>query len=237
MFESEYLFYDALVEFCRQESINCLQMDDQDICFIPDELLIKSLLPKYLISGFCKKYNIKQSDIENYFNDIYIPNITIKLFNKQESILYQNTENKSKFNMSIAIHIHVFYIEEFINIVDILKPYSSYIHLFITTVDVKKYDNIVQILVKYGFLANINNVYVCENLGRNVLPWLLLKDKLKSYDIVGHFHTKRSSFYQKEWFGDMWNKSIYSDILKDMDQICSLFENNPGLGIIIPDIP
>lgn len=237
MFESEYLFYDALVEFCRQESINCLQMDDQDICFIPDELLIKSLLPKYLISGFCKKYNIKQSDIENYFNDIYIPNITIKLFNKQESILYQNTKNKSKFNMSIAIHIHVFYIEEFINIVDILKPYSSYIHLFITTVDVKKYDDIVQILVKYGFLASINNVYVCENLGRNVLPWLLLKDKLKSYDIVGHFHTKRSSFYQKEWFGDMWNKSIYSDILKDMDQICSLFENNPSLGIIIPDIP
>ncbi|HED6595418.1 TPA: hypothetical protein R5Z05_001687, partial [Campylobacter coli] len=109
--------------------------------------------------------------------------------------------------------------------------------LFITVCDINKYNTVKEKILEYGFKKSASYVYMCENIGRNVLPWFLLKNHLSDYDVVGHFHTKRSSFYQKEWFGDSWNQSIYSDILKNSEEVFRLFADNHRLGIVIPDIP
>ena len=51
------------------------------------------------------------------------------------------------------------------------------------------------------------------NIGRDVLPMLLLKEQLSEYDYVGHFHTKKS----KEadfWAGESWRKELIEMLVK-----------------------
>lgn len=64
---------------------------------------------------------------------------------------------------------------------------------------------------------------------------LLLKDKLRDYDYIGHFHTKKS----KEadfWAGESWRKELINMLIKPANEIVRSFENN-DIGIVIADIP
>ncbi len=76
--------------------------------------------------------------------------------------------------------------------------------LWITTDVEEKKQAIEQILSNR---AQDATVVVTGNIGRDVLPMLLLKRAtLSKYDYVGHFHTKKS----KEadfWAGESWRKN------------------------------
>ena len=48
--------------------------------------------------------------------------------------------------------------------------------------------------------AQDTTVVVTGNIGRDVLPMLLLKEQLSQYDYVGHFHTKN---LKKQIFGQV----------------------------------
>ena len=61
------------------------------------------------------------------------------------------------------------------------------------------------------------------NIGRDVLPMLLLKEQLSEYDYVGHFHTKKS----KEadfWAGESWRKELIEMLVKPADQILAIWK-------------
>ena len=105
--------------------------------------------------------------------------------------------------------------------------------LWSTTDAEEKNQAIEQILSNRGQEAT---VVVTGNIGRDVLPMLLLKEQLSKYDYVGHFHTKKS----KEadfWAWESWRKELIEMLVKPADLILANMEANPKVGITIADIP
>ena len=77
---------------------------------------------------------------------------------------------------------------------------------------------------------------VTGNIGRDVLPMLKLKEYLQNYNIVGHFHTKKS----KEadfWAGESWRKELIEMLVKPANNILANMESQEDLGLVIADIP
>jgi rhamnosyltransferase len=78
-------------------------------------------------------------------------------------------------------------------------------------------------------------IVVTENIGRDVLPWLSLSEHLKNYDIVGHFHTKKSD-HADFWIGEIWQEDMFEMLLTPANKIMEIFYNNPDIGMVIPDM-
>ena len=145
----------------------------------------------------------------------------------------KNQELAGEFGKKVAVHLHVFYVdllEEFLNA---FQDFHFAYDLWITTDVEEKKQAIDQILSNRAQEAT---VVVTGNIGRAVLPMLLLKEQLSKYDYVGHFHTKKS----KEadfWAGESWRKELIEMLVKPADQILANMEANPKVGITIADIP
>jgi rhamnosyltransferase len=84
--------------------------------------------------------------------------------------------------------------------------------------------------------TRIKEIIVTENRGRDILPWLSIGEKLNVYDIVGHFHTKKSDSVE-EWVGITWQKELLDLLLYPVTEIIEAFDANSKIGIIIPDVP
>ena len=134
---------------------------------------------------------------------------------------------------SDLVHLHVFYVDLLEEFLDAFQAFHFDFDLWITTDVEEKKQAIEKILSKRAQNAT---VVVTGNIGRDVLPMLLLKEQLSHYDYVGHFHTKKS----KEadfWAGESWRKELIDMLVKPADQILANMEANPKVGITIADIP
>ncbi|AND79152.1 rhamnan synthesis F family protein [Streptococcus pantholopis] len=132
----------------------------------------------------------------------------------------------------IAVHLHVFYLDLLPEFLLAFEQFHFDYDLFITTDSKEKEEDIQKLLLEQQKQAQI---FVTGNIGRDVLPLLKLKDELKDYDYIGHFHTKKS----KEadfWAGESWRKELIAMLLKPADSIIANFENEK-LGLVIADIP
>ncbi|MFC3932720.1 rhamnan synthesis F family protein [Streptococcus dentapri] len=133
----------------------------------------------------------------------------------------------------VAVHLHVFYVDLLQEFLDAFKAFHFSYDLFITTDSQTKLDEIKEVLAENQQPAEIT---VTGNIGRDVLPMLKLKDKLKGYDYIGHFHTKKS----KEadfWAGESWRKELIEMLVKPADEILTQLSGKPDLGLVIADIP
>ncbi|MFC4653050.1 rhamnan synthesis F family protein [Lactococcus nasutitermitis] len=135
-------------------------------------------------------------------------------------------------NLKIAIHLHAFYIDlipEYLNYFDnFVKNYD----LYITTDSEEKK---LQIQTDYP-LPQVKDIEITGNKGRDVLPWMQVTPKMKNYDLIGHFHTKKSK--DNDWIvGESWRRDIEYALLKPAQQIFQEFEKNPQLGLMIADVP
>ena len=145
----------------------------------------------------------------------------------------QSLEN----DKNIAIHLHVFYedlLEEFLEIFSKL-PFKF--DLYLTTDNSKKEDIIEGILEK-SKPENCKNYFmdVTGNKGRDVLPWMKISDKLKNYDLVGHFHTKKSA--ANAWIvGETWRRDLEDMLLNQSAKVMNAFDESEQVGIVIPDVP
>ena len=133
--------------------------------------------------------------------------------------------------LTLAIHLHVYYVSLLEEYVENFQKYLPEFSLYITTdteskaIDIKK---------RLGNTEAI--ITVTGNKGRDVLPWMLISEQLNKFDIVGHFHTKRSELNQ--WIvGESWRHDLVDSLIKPAKSILKELENNPKLGIIIPDVP
>jgi rhamnosyltransferase len=67
---------------------------------------------------------------------------------------------------------------------------------------------------------------------------LYIADKLNQYDIIGHFHTKKTSLSPGDsWLGKSWLNDIFELLIVPANTIIAEFGKNEKLGIVIPDIP
>lgn len=146
---------------------------------------------------------------------------------------YISPQVLTDFDKKVAVHLHVFYVDLLQEFLDAFENFHFSYDLFITTDLQEKSEQISQILSENKLTAEI---FITGNVGRDVLPMLKLKERLKDYDYIGHFHTKKS----KEadfWAGESWRKELIEMMVKPADRILANMEANSRIGITIADIP
>jgi len=172
--------------------------------------------------------------IEKHFDNYYSPNDTIKVSNKNIIVNAQHCRIES--NIRIAIHLHVHYIDVYRKYIKIMSSYTFPFRLFITT-SVESYrEDIKQIADEQHINISDDDIIVCKNKGRDVLPWLKLYHKISEYEIVGHFHTKKTA-WSEEWIGESWQNEIFDSLVSPAEEIINYLAQNPQIGIVLADIP
>jgi rhamnosyltransferase len=188
----------------------------------------KSNYPTELIEQFLVDYKSwAEVKIASTFN---------KLLPRQSTSQNSNiTQTIAHNNIKVAIHLHVFYLdimEEFLDQFDTIELKSD---LFITTDSHQKKDEIDRLSKDRG-LTNLREIIVVPNLGRDIIPWISISDRLNKYDIVGKFHTKKSeTIPETESRG--WRQDIQESLIGNSSEIVEQMTINKNLGIVIPDVP
>lgn len=104
------------------------------------------------------------------------------------------TSPKTYLGKTIAVHIHVFYVNLIPEFVQYLHNIPTKFDLFLSIPeDVNANENIVQ--ESFAAIENIDNIYIkrTPNKGRDIAPMLCTFGKaLQAYDILLHLHTKKS---------------------------------------------
>lgn len=140
--------------------------------------------------------------------------------------VYSNTKK-------VAVHLHVFYVDLLQEFLTAFQEFEFDFDLYITTDSDSKVAEIESILVTNDRNAEI---HVTGNIGRDVLPMLKLKDTLRSYDYIGHFHTKKSK-EADYWAGESWRKELIAMLVSPANNILANLESRADLGLVIADIP
>ncbi|OHD81087.1 MAG: hypothetical protein A2355_07280, partial [Spirochaetes bacterium RIFOXYB1_FULL_32_8] len=204
---------------------------DNNVPFIKIKSFLLHSNPKYLKDYIQNKTSYSVELIESHFNSILPPDINLLYSNK----LHIVSENKplSAISQKIAIHIHAFYIEEFQELITVILRVNFTFDLYITTDSQLKKDLIEKVMI----ITNLHfEIILVENRGRDIFPWLHISSKLNEYDIVGHFHTKRSPTGDS-WIGKSWMNEIKESLINSSTDILNIFATCSSVGVIIPDIP
>ena len=167
--------------------------------------------------------------ILEHMTDVTLPTSAYLLEHKllkASTIPYSNTK-------TVAIHLHVYYVDLLLSFLTQFKHYDFAYDLFITTDTDAKKSEIETILSRENCTAK---VVVTGNRGRDLLPLFLLEKELSSYDYIGHFHTKKSPEYP-HWVGDSWRNELIDMLIKSASLILSQLEQEDKLGLVIADIP
>jgi len=188
---------------------------------------------KYIIDLIQKKTNYPVDLIYNHVTEVFNPNLSLQIFNKLVPAIPVNECISTE---SIAVHLHAFYLDIFEIYLDYFNNISIDFDLFITTDTVDKKNKIKGYLKNTNTEKHLKDIIVTENRGRDILPWLNISDVLSKYDVVGHFHTKKTAFAE-EWIGITWQNDILELLLVPINKIIDEFNKNSTIGIIIPEIP
>jgi rhamnosyltransferase len=191
------------------------------------------LYQKYIINLLQKNSNYPIELIYNHITEAFNPNLSIKVFNK---LIPAIPINENITSASIAIHLHAYYLDIFEIFLNYLNNISLDFDLYITT-DTEEKENIIkEYLRNTNTEKHLKKIIVTENKGRDILPWLNISDILNKYEVVGHFHTKKTLF-EEEWKGKTWLQDILELLIIPINKIIDEFNKNTNLGIIIPEIP
>jgi len=200
---------------------------------------IKSFLlyphPQYLKRLIVKYSNFPISLIDDYYNCTYNPNVSIDLSSKN-LVVNHSISNKLYDNVKVAMHIHVFYLDVFEKYLQKLSEISYKIDLFITTDTKDKEQQIIKLYEEKKIIHELKVIYIFKNIGRDILPWLKIAHLFNEYNVVGHFHTKKTN-WADSWIGDSWIDEILISLIEPVDKLINTFYECKNLGIIISDIP
>ncbi|GAB6393558.1 MAG: Rhamnan synthesis protein F RgpF [Treponematales bacterium] len=198
-------------------------------------LKIKSIASFPLANYIVQLLNIKTDYpiqlIYDHMNNIYSPNQTLLIQNKL--VAAEERQNPIT-NLRVAVHFHVFYPDLLEQYISCLNNVPFNFDLFCTTDSEEKKSRIKNALQKLIAGGGSKEIVVLENRGRDILPWLLLSKKLNDYDVVGHFHTGKTSW---AWIERSCLPDLLDLLLFPVNQIMALFESNDDIGIVIPEIP
>ncbi|MEG8099003.1 rhamnan synthesis F family protein [Candidatus Liberibacter brunswickensis] len=133
----------------------------------------------------------------------------------------------------VAIVVHLYYVDLWREIANLLSGLNFYFDLHVTLVADSA-------SIKSEILKKFPNarVYIMENYGRDVLPFLTLleKEELSCYDYVCKIHGKKSKRKGHTWWeGDLWRRWLFYDLLGAPGvalKIINTFDANPKLGMI-----
>lgn len=175
--------------------------------------------------------------IDEHISEILPPNLSLKILDKNFIIpTHQRATMAIDPPIRVALHLHVFYIDVLCKYLRHFQHIRAHLDLYITTDTDDKKKQIISVLSEHRLNHLLKNIYVFNNRGRDVLPWLRISSILNQYDIVGHFHTKKTDRIS-HWIGDSWQNEIIDSLIQPLEEIFQLFSNYPKLGIVISDMP
>jgi rhamnosyltransferase len=190
--------------------------------------------PKFIIDLIQEKTNYPINLIYDYVTEMLEPNVSIRICNK---LIPAINKVENNITAKVAIHLHVFYIDVFEEYIRRFNNIGFNFDLFITT-DTDDKEKQIKSFIKNTFIENkLKQIIITENRGRDILPWLCLADTLNKYDVVGHFHTKKTPTSKFSFLGESWQRELFELLLNPVYAIITEFQNNKKIGIIIPDIP
>jgi len=156
------------------------------------------------------------------------------LLNSNTLYIYEN-KVLDNINFKLGLHIHLYYMDLYIDFLEYLIEFPYPFDLFITFTDIV-YEKLIYICFSQKLIPNLNKIkaILVQNRGRDVGPWLVeMKNIHLEYDFFGHFHTKKNI---EIGFGDEWRSYLLNNLIKknSIIDIMGLFLSNSNLGIIYP---
>ncbi|MEZ9699196.1 rhamnan synthesis F family protein [Vibrio sp. 10N.261.46.E12] len=152
-------------------------------------------------------------------------------------IVDTNKENSFSEN-NIAVHLHLFYTELAGEFASYFENITSSFDLYITVCKDVDEDE----MRKTFSITKVNNLVIKKvaNKGRDIGPLFIdLKDELfnSNYDMIGHFHSKKSFDVDGDGVGDRWRKYLMGSLVGSpahFDQIQSIMEDK-NVGLIFSE--
>lgn len=136
----------------------------------------------------------------------------------------------------IAIHFHIFYIDLIDEIYEYLANIKNHFTLIITVVNEKDYQVLSNFFKLHQHSYDLK-IIIVQNRGRDIYPfYLALHNSYKDYDIIAHFHTKRS-FHTD--YGEKWRKYLFNNLIGKkclFDNIINYFCRNQNVGFVTTPI-
>jgi glycosyltransferase involved in cell wall biosynthesis len=137
-----------------------------------------------------------------------------------------------------AVHIHLHYPDLAGSFVDAFEPFQEYFDFFVSTNDE---ENLEVLEAEFGGFDRVQFAE-CPNRGRNFGPLFSgeFVDKLRTYDLVGHFHGKKSMHSGDEnGFGAAWRRFLIGSLAGSKGElipfILQRFAADPQLGLLFPE--
>jgi lipopolysaccharide biosynthesis protein len=141
----------------------------------------------------------------------------------------------------IAVHVHVYFLELFSDIFDRLCELKLPLDLFISVPSSMVRDSI-QKMTKDYIIGGVD-IRIVPNRGRDIGPLLteFNVDILNKYDIVGHFHTKKSCDINDLALGDFWYTFLLENLLGGKHPMATLIISkmclDENIGLVYADDP
>lgn len=138
-------------------------------------------------------------------------------------------------NSSIAVQIHMFYLETMDETIENLNYIPFKYDCYIST-DCEEKKRIIENTFKLKSTCNKYQVKVFENRGRDVAPFIeQMSPIISDYTYICHIHSKKTKTGE---YGNEWRKYIFRHLFGSKEYMKALFaefENNDRLGIIMPE--
>jgi glycosyltransferase involved in cell wall biosynthesis len=151
--------------------------------------------------------------------------------------------HKNEFSTNVALHIHCYYKDMFLDILELINKNISSPDLFISVPDEPTREHVLNQISMYS--GKTVSVDICPNRGRDLGPLLTMYSRiiLDRYEYVGHFHTKKSIGNAadkktiSEWYHFLKSNLLSYKNIKSIDEILAFLKSNTHIGIIFPDDP
>ncbi|MDM0055814.1 rhamnan synthesis F family protein [Variovorax fucosicus] len=142
--------------------------------------------------------------------------------------------------LRVVVHAHFHYPELLGDFIDRIARNETPVDCVFTTTSEERAKQILEALS----LSDLTraSVHVVPNKGRDIGPFLnaLHKGLFANYDVIGHFHGKRSP-HVDDAVGATWRDFLWGHLLGDkermMDIILGAFASTPSLGLVFPEDP
>ena len=208
--------------------------------YISNNIIFENELKKYnknegiiFIDSWNDYQNGKYLEFDKFFGYSSINYFSRAIFNisNYNNNLHYNYNEKNK----IAIHVHIFYEEISMKILNKLKLITIAYDLFVSTISSEKKYFIEKHLKKFNL--NYIEIKIFDNIGRDVYPFIeQMKSIYKRYKYICHLHSKKSN--HNLFLGSGWSEYLFSNLIGNKEIVLDIlndFEINQKLGFIFPE--
>jgi lipopolysaccharide biosynthesis protein len=149
--------------------------------------------------------------------------------------------NTRTLSLRAALHIHVYFIDLFPDILNHLVGQNISLDLMISVPNLLVAKEIKALT--HSYLNGKIFIKIVPNRGRDIGPLLSAFNQIifNNYDVIGHVHTKKSTDIKDPKIGKLWFDFLLENLLGGKHSMASIilnqFEQNTDLGMIFPDDP